>query len=93
MQDIADIDIVRKDGTIRHLQALFKGNTLDGKNQYQTLYMILRPQTDRRNIRQMEYEAGRPPCVRITGKFLPRTADASIRNHILRVYTTMPRKT
>ena len=55
MQDSADIDIVRKDGTIRHLQALFKVIRWDGKNQYQTLYHDI---TDRKQteeiIRQME---------------------------------------
>jgi PAS domain S-box-containing protein len=38
IQDQVDIDIVRKDGTIRHLQALFKIVFWDGKMQYQTLY-------------------------------------------------------
>ena len=36
--DQVDIDIVRKDGTVRHLQALFKIVLWDGKQQYQTLY-------------------------------------------------------
>jgi two-component system NtrC family sensor kinase len=33
-----DIDIIRKDGAIRHLQALFKEVFWDGKQQYQSLY-------------------------------------------------------
>ena len=36
--DQVDIDIIRKDGTVRHLQALFKIVLWDGKQQYQTLY-------------------------------------------------------
>ena len=36
--DQVDIDIVHKDGAIRHLQALFKKVFWDGKQQYQTLY-------------------------------------------------------
>jgi len=36
--DQVDIDIVRKDGTTRHLQASFKIVLWDGKPQYQTLY-------------------------------------------------------
>jgi PAS domain S-box-containing protein len=36
--DQVDIDIIRKGGAIRHLQALFKLVLWDGKQQYQTLY-------------------------------------------------------
>ena len=38
MPDQVDIDIVRKDGDVRHLQALFKVILWDGKQQYQTIY-------------------------------------------------------
>jgi PAS domain S-box-containing protein len=38
MPDQMEIDIVRKDGAVRHLQALFKVILWDGKPQYQTLY-------------------------------------------------------
>jgi len=36
--DQVDIDIIRPDGVIRHLQALFKIVLWDGKPQYQTIY-------------------------------------------------------
>jgi PAS domain S-box-containing protein len=36
--DRVDIDIIRKDGTIRHLHALFKVVLWDGQKQFQTLY-------------------------------------------------------
>jgi PAS domain S-box-containing protein len=36
--DQVDIDIIRKDGTMRHLQALFKVMLWDGQKQFQTLY-------------------------------------------------------
>jgi len=36
--DQVDIDIIRKDGTVRHLQAMFKLVFWNGKQQYQTLY-------------------------------------------------------
>ena len=38
MPDQVDIDIIRKDGTVRHLQALFKVIIWDGKKQFQTIY-------------------------------------------------------
>jgi PAS domain S-box-containing protein len=37
--DNIEIDIVRKDGTIRHLQIFLKNVLWDGKQQYQTLYI------------------------------------------------------
>jgi PAS domain S-box-containing protein len=36
--DHVDIDIIRKDSAVRHLQALFKEVFWDGKQQYQSLY-------------------------------------------------------
>ena len=36
--DQVDIEIIRKDGTVRHLQALFKILLWNGKKQFQTLY-------------------------------------------------------
>jgi PAS domain S-box-containing protein len=49
MPDQVDIDIVRKDGTVRHLQALFKIVLWDGKMQYQTLYNDI---TDRKKAEE-----------------------------------------
>ena len=48
--DQVDIDIVRKDGTPRHLQALFKEVLWDGKKQYQTIYNDI---TDRKRVEGM----------------------------------------
>jgi PAS domain S-box-containing protein len=38
MPDRVDIDIIRKDGTMRHLHALFKVVLWNGQKQFQTLY-------------------------------------------------------
>jgi len=48
--DQVDIDIVCKDGTIRHLQSLFKEVLWNGKKQYQTLYNDI---TDRKQVEGM----------------------------------------
>jgi len=45
----AEMDIERKDGEIRHLQALFKEVSWDGKLQYQTLYNDI---TDRKRAEE-----------------------------------------
>ena len=53
MQDQVDIDIMRKDGTIRHVQALFKEVLWNGKKQYQTIYNDI---TDRKNTEKVTRE-------------------------------------
>ena len=54
--DKLEIDIVRKDGTIRHVQVFRKEVLWDGKTQYQTLYNDI---TERKQAQRRCYRAKR----------------------------------